>query len=169
MYGYESDEDFGTLYSQFGAYDTDEDFGSQYSQFGAYEGMGLLLPGVGTALSTVSGIFTKSKDPGRLASNAEAYKLAIAGNPPYKDQPSALDFLRVMSTSWATDVAKKDAAAKYQQALGIINKQTATAAPKPVATPTTFGGPVVAGLSTGPLLLAGVAVLGITMLSRKRR
>lgn len=39
----------------------------------------------------------------------------------------------------------------------------------PSAIPTPFGGPVVAGLSTAPLLLAGVAALGIVLLSRGGR
>lgn len=149
---------------------SEEDYGTYYGT-----GMGLALPAVGGAISAIGGLFSRNKDSGRLASNAEAYNLAINGNPPYKDQPSALDFLRVMSTSWATSVAKKDALSKYNAAKAIIAKQGTpqsttyggtTAVPKPSSP---LGGPVVAGLSTGPLLIAGAAAVALFALTRGRR
>lgn len=142
--------------------------------------LGIALPAIGSAISTVGGIFKGSKDPGRLQANAQAYSAAIAGNPQFKDAPSALSFLLQKSPvskggsgGWATSVAQNDAYAKYTQAKAIIAKQqtsgttpksTAYAQPKP-----TIGGPVIAGLSTGPLLIAGVAAAAIFAMSGKRR
>lgn len=147
---------------------SEEDYGTYYGT-----GMGLALPAVGGAISAIGGLFSRNKDSGRLASNAEAYNLAINGNPPYKDQPSALDFLRVMSTSWATTVAKNDARTKYNAAQAIIAKQgtpRSTTYGGTTAVPSSpLGGPVVAGLSTGPLLIAGAAAVALFALTRGRR
>jgi hypothetical protein len=144
------------------------------------DGLGLLLP---AATGLIGGLFARDKDPGRLATNLEAYNAAINGNPPFQAQPSALEFLRIMSTSWATTKAKQDALAKYNQALQVIQSSGAYGSasapgttPKPTilggilgagATAPQFGGPVIAGMSTGPLLVAGAAALAIVMLSKR--
>lgn len=95
---------------------------------------------VGTATQTYSTLTANKKDPERLAKNAEAYKLAIAGS------QAALDFLKYRSGrygtieyipapinagpigGWATDVAKADALRLYNSALAAygVSEEEAT-------------------------------------------
>jgi hypothetical protein len=67
---------------------------------------------------------------------------------------------------WATQAATTDAMNKYVKAQQVLSSGgTAT---NSASGAYGVGGPVVAGLSTGPLLMAGAAALAIMMLSRKR-
>lgn len=153
------------------------------------EHLGIVLPAIGGAISAVSSLFgggPNPKDPGRLATNAQHYSEAIAGD------ASALNFLKGMSgrfgtvrdnnlcsgtsgcNGWATSVAKDDAFKKYNQAVAILSQKpasTVTPAGGATTTMSSLGGPVVAGLSTGPLLIAGAAGLALFMMTRggKRR
>lgn len=157
------------------------------------EHLGLALPAVGGAISAIGGLFGGSKDAGRLSSNAAAYNQALSSPlTPFKDQgiqPTA--FLLAKSPTskggqggWATSKAQNDAYSKFSSAKstltgkgytfnadGSVNppagQQYGPATGGVASTP--FGGPVVAGLSTGPLLLAGAAILGVAMLSRGGR
>lgn len=174
MYKSERDDDFwnASAWGNFDGYDEADEYEVYYSSLsGAYDNqLGIaLLPVAGSVIGGISKIFGGSKDDGRLKSNAEAYNLAIGANPPYKDQPSALEFLRVMSTSWATQKAKDDAAAKYRQAVSVINaRKASTATPKPATTSAPKSAPVIAGMSVPPLLIAGIAAAGIVMLARRK-
>ncbi len=155
--------------------------------------MGLALPAIGSALSVVGGLFGNSKDPGRLQSNADAYNQALSSPlTPFKDQgvqPTA--FLLMKSPvakggqgGWATDKAKNDAWTKFSSAKTTLTGRgygfqvdgsvTAPAGTTPYvqtasygATVPTPGGPVVAGLSTGPLMVAAAAVAGIYFLMKR--
>jgi hypothetical protein len=145
--------------------------------------LGLALPAIGGAISTISSIFGGSnpKDANRIATNTRAYNQAVSGNDGvfYGDDgsvaaPSGLEFLRIHSAmndadgGWATQVATDDAKAKYQRALSTINAQRGV----PAGTPIQSGGMTlsnVGGLSVPPLLLAGAAAVGIFLLTQNRR
>lgn len=138
--------------------------------------LGIVLPAVGGVVSAISSIFGgNDKDPGRLATNQQAYNLAVSGNTdPFNGHPSPLQFLLDMSghgdpgMGWATSTAKNDAWNKYNSAKSAL----AVKPPQQQSYPVQTAGIIpltVAGLSTGPLLLAGVAALGIVMLTRKGR
>jgi hypothetical protein len=154
----------------------DEDEVFLYSE----DGLGIVLPAIGGAISAISSIFGggNPKDAGRLNTNAQHYAEAVAGN------ESALNFLKGMSgrfgtvtdsdlcvngcKGWATSVAKDDAFKKYNQALSVLKTKPASTV-TPAASGISFtGGPVIAGLSTGPLVIAGLAGLAIFALSRRR-
>jgi len=117
------------------------------------------VPGVGTvygaADSIVKSLESHPKDAGRLAANATAYRLALAGN------SDALDYLHARSgqagtlnigaiaglsdtpaalSGWATSTTRDDAAAKYNQVLAAARAGgggAATAAGPSGATPAT--------------------------------
>jgi hypothetical protein len=161
------------------------------------EGLGISF---GTAISagggitkTIGGLFAKDKNAGRLDGNAKAYAQALV-NPtaPFAKsgetrQPTV--FLLEMSRAWATDVAKKDAAAKYASAVsqlrakgwtvdsatgrvsggpkGATTAKPATTAKFPVLT-AGVGGPVIGGMSLPPLLIAGAAAAGLYFLMNRR-
>jgi hypothetical protein len=134
------------------------------------EGLGITIPGIGVDSSIVTGLFKRSKDPGRLSSNAKAYAQALNGD------TGALNYLKgrsgrfgLVATTygdsspiggWATSVAKDDAFKKYNDAL---HPSASYSIPKAI-----LNGPVVAGLSVAPLLIAGVAAFGIYALTRRR-
>lgn len=144
------------------------------------EGLGIALPLVGSAISSIGKLFGGSDNTGRFNTNSQHYAEAIAGN------ESALNFLKGMSgrfgtvrdndlcingcAGWATQAAKDDAYSKYNQAVAMLAKKPASTV-TPAASGVSFtGGPVVAGLSTGPLLLAGLAgVAAIALLSQRGR
>lgn len=140
------------------------------------EGLGFAIPaGVSAVTSIAGGVFKDSKDPGRLSGNSQAYAAALAGD------TEALKYLQGRSGRfgsvattytlgdkspigpWATQATKDDAYAKYQSALSKLSGVSSTP-----HIPSFGGGPVIAGLSTGPLLIAGVAALGIFALTRRR-
>lgn len=123
----------------------------------------------------VSSLFgSNPKDAGRLRSNSEAYSDAVVGD------RSALTYLKARSLQtgtipveppwhgdpispaggWATNTAKADAAAKYQQA---STQNLASSLPASIA------GSTVAGLATGPLLFVGAAMIGVYLLSQQKR
>ncbi len=165
-------------------YNTEEYF----SVYG--HGLGLSLDPVSSVIGGISSIFGGSnpKDPGRIAANTKAFNQAISGNdgPFYgtdgslADQLGGLHFLKVHSVmndadgGWATQVATTDAMKKYQQAQQILASKGLPTTPPSTAsnypqTPTVpMTGPVIAGLSTGPLMIAGIAALGIFALTRSR-
>lgn len=144
------------------------------------QSLGIALPSVGSAISTIGGIFGGSKDDGRLKANATAYNAAITGQPYTADgYPDAMSFLLGKSPvkyggggGWATTVAQEDAWKKYNAAKQVLAGQGGGVyAPSPSGTGGSgvpVGGPVVAGLSTGPLLIAGVAAVALVMLARRR-
>lgn len=144
------------------------------------EGLGIALPAIGGAISTVGGIFKGSKDPERLAANLKAYNAAMAGALTFTSGNTTMnpvEFLRQKSIpgGWATEKARADAEVKYKAVLAA--KKPASAYPpttaKPVLPefPVLTGGPVVAGMSTGPLLIAGLAAAALFALTsdKKRR
>lgn len=147
------------------------------------ETLGIALPAVGGAISTVGGLFSGSKDPGRLATNAKMYNAVLSGTTVSQGgqlytPTQALEFLRThaISGAWATEVARKDAETKYKAALAFLAKKPTTptsvyAQPKPISVVPSVGGPVIAGLSTGPLVIAGIAAAALFALTsdKKRR
>jgi hypothetical protein len=164
-------------------YNTEEYF----SVYG--HGLGLSLDPVSSVIGGISSIFGGSnpKDPGRIAANTRAFNQAISGNDgvfysaegTVADPLGGLHFLKVHSVmndadgGWATKVATDDAMKKYKQAQQILASKGLPTTPPSTAsnypqTPTPMTGPVIAGLSTGPLLIAGVAALGIFALTRSR-
>jgi hypothetical protein len=161
------------------------------------DGMGFALPAIGGAISAIGGLFGGSKDPGRLQSNQDAYNLALSSPLSlFKDQgvqPTAFLLLKSPKAKggqggWATDKAQNDAWTKFSGAKTTLTGrgygfvvdgsvtppssgpyvQTASyggsVSPSLVPTP---GGPIVAGLSTGPLLIAGAAAVALVMLMKK--
>jgi hypothetical protein len=143
------------------------------------EHLGIALPAIGGAISAIGSLFGGSDNTGRLRTNADHYAEAVAGD------ESALNFLKGMSgrfgtvkdnnlcingcSGWATSVAKDDAYAKYNQALAVLKSKPASTV-TPTASGISFtGGPVIAGLSSGPLLLAGAAAVAAIMLSKRGR
>lgn len=142
------------------------------------EHLGIALPAIGGAISAIGSLFGgNDKDAGRLNTNAQHYAEAVAGN------ESALNFLKGMSgrfgtikdnnlcvngcSGWATSKAKDDAFSKYNQAVSVLAQKPASTV-TPAGAGIIGGGPVVAGLSTGPLLIAGAAALAVVMLSKRR-
>jgi hypothetical protein len=146
------------------------------------DGLGFALPAVGSVISGISSIFggAHPADKDRLAKNALHYADAVNGD------ESALNFLKGMSgrfgtvtdsdlcrngcSGWATQGPKNDAYTKYQAALAVLKTKPASTV-TPAASGISFGGgmPVIAGMSTGPLVIAGLAGLAImSMMSRRR-
>lgn len=148
---------------------------------GAGADLGIALPAVGSAISAIGGVFGGSKDGERLAWNKKGYDAGIARQPiftgaDYTAPP--LQWLLYRSPTskgggggWATSVAQNDAYAKYTA----LKSALVTAPPPPPISayqqpaPKPIGGPVVGGLATGPLVVAGLAAAGIFLLSGKRR
>lgn len=88
--------------------------------------MGIALPAIAGAISGISSIFGGgSKDPGRLASNVDAYNQALSSPLTlFKDQgvqPTAFLLMKSPTAQggqggWATDKAKNDAWTKFSSA-----------------------------------------------------
>lgn len=143
------------------------------------------VPVVGGIISGIGGLFSDSKDPGRLASNANAFADASNGD------PSALTYLKARSGrfgtiaitppwrgdpvsplgGWATSKAKDDAYSRYQQLTNLSSSPVATSS-TPVSTP---GGlaqqlpDVVSHAGILPLLVIGGIGYMAYKSSKKRR
>ena len=123
-------------------------------------GLGLLpiagaLPAAGSVISAIGGIFGGSDNTGRFRTNLELYNAAIAGD------TVALAKLKAKADGgWATKEAINDAKQKYASAVAILGIRAPVA---PVASMTT------PSLSIPPLVLAGVAALGVVILMRRKR
>jgi hypothetical protein len=84
----------------------------------------------------VSVNFAKSKDPGRLRSNAEWFEAAKNGDFAALDQLYTMSGHKTSGQGWATAKAKNDAWSKYQQAKQVLGNRIPTAsAPSSVSTP----------------------------------
>lgn len=138
-----------------------------------YDERGLGITPATVLTPVIGGLFASNKDPNRIATNTAAYNSAVSGHDgPFEGYSSGLEFLRAHTVpgSWATSVAVNDAVTKYQKALAIINAQ----AGKPAGAPVQDGGvtiipSTVGGLATTPLLIAGAALVGIVVLSKRGR
>lgn len=138
------------------------------------------IPAIGSAISTIGSLFSgNSKDPGRLQANANAYGDAVAGD------PSAVTYLKARSGrfgtipispvwhgdpdsplgGWATDKAKNDAYAKYQQ---VTIQPIAASSPSSSSVPGTVQQlpTVVAHAGVSPLLIIGALGIGYMLLKR---
>lgn len=124
-----------------------------------------LIPTALAGVSIIGGLFSDSKDPGRLASNQAAYSDALAGD------KSALQYLKARSGQyglldisppwkgdpvsplggWATSTAKQDAATKY-------NAASSALAGVPLTTPATTS-----PLSFGDKLVNAISGFGQTV------
>lgn len=105
--------------------------------------LGLKLPSVGKALTSVAstatfGLVKRSKDPGRLATNAKAYTAAInrqpfsTGGVTYDPLAFLLEkspIARGGGGGWATSKAEEDAWAKYQSAKAALAARAPTMRP----------------------------------------
>lgn len=170
------------------------------------DGLGLALPAIGGALSTIGGIF-KPKSPrygggdGPMYSTINSYVDRIAQGDstviPKLNQLRKSDADKVQwQLFWDNDMVTQPMTdAQWQQVLSADPSKAAygrppigpgvgihvtavgssqsgsayTAPSSPSYVPSSpLGGPVVAGLSAGPLVLAGAAALAIFALTRKR-
>jgi hypothetical protein len=157
--------------------------------------LGIALPAIGGAISTIGGLFSGSKDDGRLKSNADAYNQALsAPTSIFKDQgvqPTAFLLMKSPTAKggqggWATAKAQNDAYSKYTSAIGTLKGKKYTVNgdgsvnPPAGVYPSSSGNP--AGTAGGPpitsaglgipggntLLYASIAGLGLLLLSKKR-
>ena len=153
------------MYGNLGCADCDEEVFA-YSE----DGLGFALPAIGGAISAISGIFGgKPKDTsgtkvyinGLLSQAlngdvaADHHIRCLAGDQSYKQE-----FGGTCGYAHAEDRAVAQAAVDILNAKGPSSNYAPTQS--------SIGGPVIAGFSTGPLLLAGAAAFGIFMLTKRR-
>lgn len=145
-----------------------------------------VISSIGNVVSSIFG--GNSKDKGRLEANARWFNECASGN---QDACCAVKHMsgrfglatcgvNGQASGWATSKAKDDAFAKYNTLL----QAGAYATPASAASPTTSSAyPVttqsstlvpgvpatIGGMSTGPLMVAGIAALGLVLAMSNRR
>jgi len=153
-------------------YDTDSD-------------LGIVLPALGTAISTVGGLFgtrttgaTVYREDGARWSAAKQYWEKPAGTKAAVQSPKPSGPADICTGAFACLQSMSggpvyaNGGAPVQMAKGSpapVPASNATSSQYPTPGQMNLGGPVVAGLATTPLMIAGIAALGIFALTRRGR
>lgn len=146
------------------------------------EGLGIAIPTIGAAISTVGGLFgtrttgaTVYREDGARWSAAKQYWEDPPGTKAKIQSPRPSGPADICTGAFACLQSMKGGPVTAPSG-GLVQMPKGSPPPTPGVIPSAYpqvtpspvlGGPVIAGMSTGPLLLAGAAALAIFVLLKK--